>query len=145
MMINLIAYAWTWLHVPYKWGGETIDGVDCSGLVQNILATAGEDPAGDQTAQGLYYHFRKEGNILRKPQGGALVFYGTSEHRITHVAFAVDNVRVLEAGGGGRDVQTRTEAMRSKAWVRVRPWAKRGDVIAVIMPEYKYLKEDDNV
>lgn len=50
-------YALMWVMVPYEWGGDDFAGMDCSGFAQEILAAAGIDPKGDQTAQMLYNYF----------------------------------------------------------------------------------------
>lgn len=135
-MKTLYDYALSFLGQPYAWGGDDpVDGYDCSGLVQEILASVGADPAGDQTAQTLYEHFRRQGRITT-PQLGALVFYGENRNAITHVAFCLDRHRVIEAGGGGSKTKTRADAARQNAFVRIRPYDHRKDVLAVWMPEY---------
>jgi len=132
----LIQYAMGWLGTPYKWGGQSRAGVDCSGLVQEILVSVGEDPPKDQTAHGLHRYFANHGQqTLATPQAGALVFYGSYD-KITHIAFAIDSFRIIEAGGGNRDVRTPQDADHHNAYVRIRPYDYRNDVYEIIMPEY---------
>jgi len=38
---GLVAYALQYLNAPYLWGGKTIFGIDCSGLVQIVCRMAG--------------------------------------------------------------------------------------------------------
>lgn len=132
----LTQYALSFAGLPYRWGGDDpIDGFDCSGLVQEILASVGADPPGDQTAQTLFEHFRRQGRIATA-QAGALVFYGKNRDLVTHVAFCLDRYRVIEAGGGGAKTKTRMDAALQNAFVRVRPFDHRPDIVAIWMPEY---------
>ena len=66
-----------WLGTPYKWGGTTKDGVDCSGFVQNIYAEFGVKLPRCSRQQ------RKIGKEVRQLQWGDLVFFmlpGKSSH-----------------------------------------------------------------
>lgn len=132
----LRAYALSFVGKPYIWGGDDpIRGVDCSGLVQEILASVGMDPPGDQTAQALFNHFEKSAS-WNKHGLGALVFYGQSVTKITHVAFMVDQYRIIEAGGGGSTTTTVQAAIDQNAFVRIRLLSRRPDVVAVLKPNY---------
>ena len=135
-MQHLIAYALQFVGKPYIWGGEHPSlGFDCSGLVQAILASAGMDPEGDQTAQGLYDHFEH-----RSIQGvfgpGALAFYGKSVTQISHVAFCIDAYRCLEAGGGDSKTRTIQDAIDRGAYVRMRLIRSRKDFLVTLKPQY---------
>lgn len=134
-MKQLTSYALQFVGLPYIWGGDDpIDGFDCSGLVQEILASVGMDPIGDQTADALYRYFSAN-NSSKGPKAGALVFYGTTA-KVTHIAFMVDDFRIVEAGGGGRASLSRELAAQQNAYVRVRPYDNRKDIVAVISPAY---------
>lgn len=110
-------------------------GLDCSGYVQEILRFAGEDPSGDQTAQGLYNHFEKAGKYGVYGPGG-LAFYGKDTKSVIHVAFCVDNYRILEAGGGGAQTTSLEAAIKDKAYVRGNLIKYRPDWLCVIRPYY---------
>jgi cell wall-associated NlpC family hydrolase len=66
--------------VPYKWGGTTADGFDCSGFTQHVLKSAGYSlprTAGDQ--------YQKSTKIeLENVQCGDLVFF-KNDAKISHV------------------------------------------------------------
>ena len=138
----LIEYAKSFIGKPYIWGAEGPTGFDCSGLVQEILRSVGEDPAGDQTAQALYDHFFDTATKLPEPESGALVFYGKSHKAISHIAFGIDNFRVVEAGGGGHGCINVDAANRINAMVRIRPYNHRKDIVCILLPEYIHCKKE---
>lgn len=126
---NAVAYAMAFLGRPYKWGGENpITGWDCSGFVQEILASVGYDPKGDQTAQGLYNYFSAQYHIS-VPRKGSLAFYGQSENEIKHIAMCVNDTQVIEAAGGNSKTKTIHDAALDNAFVRVRPLMYRSDYL----------------
>lgn len=128
------------LKLPYKWGGDDpIKGFDCSGLIQELYAMIGIDPPGDQTAQSLYEYFKG-----RSAEGardtGALVFYGKSLIKITHVGMIIcDNndgcLSMIEAGGGGSSTNSPEDAAKQNAYVRIRPFNARTDIVSVLLPK----------
>lgn len=135
-MNTLVQYALKFVGQPYKYGGDDpIVGWDCSGLVQEILASAGIDPQGDQTAQALYDHFsNKSTHGVYGP--GVLAFFGQSVRSITHVAFCIDQYRMVEAGGGGSKTITLADAAAQNAYVRIRLIKSRRDLVATLKPSY---------
>lgn len=132
----------TYLHKPYIWGGDDpIKGLDCSGFAQEALSPLGFDPDGDQTAQGLFLALNKvPGAICRINKGineyfvdiGYVVFYGSSLTSITHVALGFDKNIIIEAGGGGSKTITQQDAINQNAFIRLRSFGKRKDVVSVI-------------
>lgn len=131
-------YATTLMGVPYIWGGNhPKEGYDCSGFVQEVLAAVGLDPSGDQTAQTLYDHFNDNGAVtLLKPDKGAILFFGMDLKHITHIAIALDDEHMFEAGGGGSKTITLKDAVRASAFVRCRPIKNRKDLVASLLPKY---------
>ena len=77
---DLASYASNYMGVPYKWGGTSADGFDCSGFTQHVLKSAGYSIpriAGDQ--------YQKSTKIeLENVQCGDLVFFKNDE-KISHV------------------------------------------------------------
>jgi cell wall-associated NlpC family hydrolase len=141
-MKTLVNYAMSFIGQPYIWGAEGVIGFDCSGLVQEILRSVGEDPMGDQNAQSLYAYFLKAGREIDQLETGGIVFYGHGLREITHVAFGIDNFRVIEAGGGGAACTTPVKAAQMKAMVRIRPYRHRSDMLIVLMPNYNHCKRE---
>ncbi len=136
-MKTLIDYAMSFLGVPYRWGGENpVMGMDCSGLVQEILRSVGMDPPGDQTAQGLFDYFVTQKALANSFSPGALSFYGEFPKKIIHVGFLIDSFRMVEAGGGGHLIKTKEDAGLQNAFVRIRPVKYRKDFVGTLMPDY---------
>lgn len=134
-------YIQSMLGRPYKWGGsDPMDGYDCGGLCISILQSRGQFPHGkDATAQGLYDYYVEKGaervdldygrfNQIRY----GLAFYGKSISKITHVAYCLDELYMVEAGGGGSKTKSLEDAKRQDAFVRIRPIKYRKDLIAVL-------------
>jgi len=141
-MKTLCAYAIGFVGLPYIWGGDdAVRGFDCSGLVQEILQSVGIDPPGDQTSQGLWNKFSYGGERLDTPKAGALVFYGKGPSKITHIAFAIDNFRVVEAAGGGSKTTSEQAAIKHNAYVKVRPYNRRKDIVGIYLPNYSKVLE----
>ena len=135
----LYDYAMKFVNTPYKWGGaNALTGLDCSGFVQELLSSVGMDPPGDQTAQGLFDHFRNVPgwNIYGL---GSIAFFGKDPAIITHVAMMIDQFRIIEAGGGGSKTNTLEDAKNQGAVIRVRHIANRKDLVAVIRPDYSII------
>jgi lipoprotein Spr len=137
-MKQLIEYAKSFLGTAYIWGGNHPSyGYDCSGFVQEVLASVGCDPKGDQTAQMLYDYFLLEGDEIWGPKTGALMFYGSSKERIYHVAFCINEYQIIEAGGGDSSCTDLSRAIAKNAFVRLRPSDHRfKERVGVLLPRY---------
>ena len=124
------------LHRPYRWGGDKpANGFDCSGLVIEMLQSVGVLPAGDWTSQGLYSLFLARGCQLQlEAEEGCLVFFGKSVTQITHVGYALNSDLMLEAGGGDATTTSEARAIEQDARVRVRPIARRKDLVGILNP-----------
>lgn len=133
-IIGLIKYG----GIPYLWGHQDLQGTDCSGLAQQVLAEIQLDPPGDQTAQGLHDYFMEHGSEVvgpeDKPDLGDLCFYGKAPNKITHVGICLDDTLMLEAGGGGPDCTTVAKAQAKGAKVRVSQLLRRSDLVRVVRP-----------
>ncbi len=82
------------LDVPYLWGGTSVEGIDCSGLVQLSYRMCGymlprdANQQDDALAQAV---------TIEEMQEGDLIFFGSAS--ITHVALAVSNHEYIHAEG----------------------------------------------
>ena len=142
-----IQAALKFLNIPYRWGGDDpMKGLDCSGLVQELLAMLGLDPAGDQSAQALYNHFKNKSRNLGRTlvevskynNTGFIVFYGAGIDKITHVAMILDHYTMIEAGGGGSKTINADVASEQNAFIRLRPYDRRPDIVAILEPVALY-------
>jgi cell wall-associated NlpC family hydrolase len=133
--------ALSFLGIPYVWGGNNPnEGLDCSGLVIEILQSLDVLPHGyDSTAQGLYRRFGVDRAIVPTEVGfGDLVFYGATESTITHMGFCLSNTIMLEAGGGTRSMSSRDAGVKGNGRVRIRPIDNRRDLVGFRRPEYLF-------
>jgi hypothetical protein len=85
---------------PYRYGGATIDGFDCSGLVfyaHRMLGLTVPRTSGDQAQESTEVKARK----LRP---GDLVFFKIDSRRVNHVGIYVGDRRFVHAPGRGKPV-----------------------------------------
>ena len=85
---------------PYRWGGETPDGFDCSGLVYYAFGRAGMDVPRTSVEQ----HKSARLIALSEAQPGDLVFFREA-WTVSHVGIYVGEGRFVHAPNHGRPVQ----------------------------------------
>ncbi len=84
------------LQVPYKWGGKSSLGFDCSGLVQSVLNSLGFTIPRDAHDQFKFFDdFRID---INDAQYGDLHFFGT-KRKVNHVAFCSGDMGLIHAQG----------------------------------------------
>jgi gamma-D-glutamyl-L-lysine dipeptidyl-peptidase len=92
----LLTEAQRYLNTPYFWGGRTLWGIDCSGLVQSLLAHQGVRISRDCITQV------EEGTAvasLPDAKPGDLAFFDGLRDGGRHVGFVLPGGRVLHASG----------------------------------------------
>ncbi|MDD2285970.1 MAG: C40 family peptidase [Paludibacter sp.] len=115
---RIIETAMQYINAPYLWGGKTVMGIDCSGLVQVVYAIGGHflpRDASQQVEQGELVDF------LSESLPGDLAFFGNDEGVITHVGILSDNANIIHASG----------------WVKVESIDSQG-IISSITGEYTH-------
>lgn len=136
----LIQYAMSFLGKPYIYtGNNPVVGFDCSGLISEVLRSAGKVRWNeDLNAQMIYDKFSAEtGMTWNVIQPGALAFYGKDFTRITHVGMFIDSRgRIIEAGGGDSTTTTVEKAGLRNAFVRIRMYDYRSDYLGSLKPVY---------
>lgn len=100
---SLIQHALALLGTPYRWGGTSTDGFDCSGLVGYVFRSALgiELPRVSRDMANSGQLISDRANL----SPGDLVFFGTHHgKRVDHVGIYVGEGRFLHAPRTGRDV-----------------------------------------
>ena len=98
MVLNSKAYT----GVPYRWGGCTVHGIDCSGLAQLLHKLAGVTLPRDADMQ-----FAAVSPVEPPFQPGDLLYFGGSQdgHRsITHVAMSLGGWQIIHSSGSRNGV-----------------------------------------
>ena len=93
---NLISLALQYLNAPYLWGGKSILGIDCSGLVQVVFAMSGiqlNRDASEQVESGQAI------DSLSETKPGDLAFFENSNGKIIHVGILLNSHQIIHASG----------------------------------------------
>ncbi|KNG93312.1 C40 family peptidase [Pseudaestuariivita atlantica] len=115
---DMVAVAERLLGTPYLWGGNSADGIDCSGLVQAALRACGTDCPGDSDQQRAAFT-----PVSRARRGDLLFWQG-------HVAICVDSRTLIHANAHHMAV---SYERRSDCVARIR--ASEGkDVLCIARP-----------
>lgn len=91
---GLVAAAIETLHAPYLWGGRTVYGIDCSGLIQLAFKLCGVNlprDAWQQAEAGSAVDF------LSEAEPGDVAFFSNDEGRIVHVGILLNAQTILHA------------------------------------------------
>jgi cell wall-associated NlpC family hydrolase len=91
-----VEWATMFLNAPYLWGGKTLLGIDCSGLVQICCSLAGYQlprDAKDQAKHGTPITF------LDEVQPGDLAFFHNELGEITHTGIMLNQELIIHASG----------------------------------------------
>ena len=97
---QVVAAATRLLGVPYRYGGTSPSGMDCSGLVQYAYHQAGirlPRTTKDQFQAGF---------PLTRVRPGDLLFFKIRPNRVSHVGIYVGDGKMIHASSGSRKVRT---------------------------------------
>ena len=85
-----------WLGAPYLWGGVTMAGVDCSGLVQAVFWLHGVALPRDSDQQSVCGHGIEAGEKFEQLKPGDLLFFA-GETRVNHVAISLGGPHIIHS------------------------------------------------
>ncbi len=86
--------AMQYLHTPYQWGGRSVAGIDCSGLVQMAYKLAGQPIVRDASQQA---QAGRQIAFLIETKCGDLAFFDNAEGNIVHVGILLDHQTIIHA------------------------------------------------
>jgi cell wall-associated NlpC family hydrolase len=120
-----LKYAKHFLLLPYVWAGDDpMAGFDCSGFIVELLKAAGIlEPSQDLSADGLFNYFKSH---EQSQAPGSLVFWPDAAGRIIHVEMIYLPGHTIGASGGGSGTLSMAEAIRTNAFIKMRPISYRG-------------------
>jgi len=116
---RVIRVAERMLSVPYRWGGSTLKGLDCSGYVQKVFAFLNQDLP--RSAREQY----REGVQVAKAElaMGDLVFFRTYAKYPSHVGIYLGDNRFIHASS--RDRKVKIDSLETPYFVKRYIGAKR--------------------
>lgn len=94
--ILLIDIAKQYLNSPYLWGGKSVLGIDCSGLVQLVFAIGGIRLPRDASQQ---VECGRSIDFLSESKPGDLAFFENAEGKIIHVGILLNSHQIIHASG----------------------------------------------
>ena len=115
-----VEYLKRWLFTPYRWGGDDpLAGIDCSGLVIEILKAVGLwGEKEDDVAGGILERFKA--NVVFRPYAGVMVFFKKPDGSIPHVGMMIDETFMIHAASGDQTTIDLESAVKANAYVKMR-------------------------
>jgi cell wall-associated NlpC family hydrolase len=98
--VPAVSYALGWLGTPYRYGGTSRRGIDCSSLVQQAFGAAGRRLPRTAAQQATVGQPVDPSNL----QAGDRLYFSASGTRIDHTGLYIGNGQFVHASGRGRGV-----------------------------------------
>ena len=97
---KLISIAYTFLGLPYLWGGTSSKAVDCSGFIQSVYFRNGVILSRDASLQAEHGIIVDISMDYSKLERGDMLFFGSRDERgdhVTHVALYIGDTEFIHA------------------------------------------------
>ena len=96
---TVVRMAKRFLGVPYLWGGKSMKGIDCSGLVQVAYRAAGIYVSRDANQQFLAGRLVATRHYCGEMTPGDLIFFAGPVGSINHIGISLGNAKYVHAAG----------------------------------------------
>lgn len=93
---NLPNLALMYLNTPYLWGGKSVFGIDCSGMVQQVYKFCGVKLPRDAYQQA---ELGEALSFIEEAEPGDLAFFDNQEGKIIHVGIVLEGNKIIHAHG----------------------------------------------
>ncbi|MDR3652445.1 MAG: C40 family peptidase [Paludibacter sp.] len=93
---RIVNLAMQYLNAPYLWGGKSVFGIDCSGLVQVVFAMVGIPLLRDASQQ---VDSGKVIDFLNEVKAGDLAFFENVDGKIIHVGIMLNSNQIIHSSG----------------------------------------------
>jgi cell wall-associated NlpC family hydrolase len=111
---KMISFAMSLIGTPYKWGGTSAKGIDCSGLVQLALKQIGISAPRISAAQA---NMGRRTSIDQLRPGDLVALDNSSRNSgADHIAIYLGNNEIIEAPHAGASVRVRTIGAHEGFW-----------------------------
>lgn len=107
----IVSRAKEMIGVPYKWGGTTPKGFDCSGFMYYLISK--EKKTGRQTAAGYYASMKKIDN----PAAGDFVFFTTYKKGASHMGLYIGEGKFIHASSKGVKISSLGESYWKRSYI----------------------------
>ncbi|MBI3134937.1 MAG: C40 family peptidase [Bacteroidetes bacterium] len=120
---SIVTYAQNFIGTPYKWGGESKDGFDCSGFVLYVFKKFGVKLPHSSLAMG---GLGKTKERECAETGDIILFKGTQSSTIGHVGIVFENengelifIHSSSSKGGGVKISKLSDGYYTQRFVKV--------------------------
>ncbi len=120
---SIVTYAQNFIGTPYKWGGESTDGFDCSGFVLYVFKKFGFRLPHSSAAMGNL-GTTKEKDCAET--GDLILFKGTQSSSIGHVGIVYNNggddlifIHSSSSRGGGVKISKLSDGYYTQRFVKI--------------------------
>jgi len=93
---ELTEFSKKFLNAPYLWGGKSIFGIDCSGLMQLIFISMGKQLPRDAYQQA---EIGEDVPFIDQSMPGDLAYFDNEHGKITHVGLITESGKLIHASG----------------------------------------------